>query len=103
MKHPDIDNIGKRMPYTVPDGFFESAAARITARTERRRFFIPERVRMLAAAVAVTAVIASALIFATNHRQTSPADIDEAFCALSVDDQDFLLETYQDDIFLTIN
>lgn len=107
----DFNKIGKQMPYTVPDGFFskledsvmevwsENASA---AKAKRAKV-----VRMANRAVlAVAACIALFLIV----RQTLPKgqdtvadDFDKvelAFNNLDTEDQDYLLEVYQEELFL---
>lgn len=106
----DFDKIGKRMPYTVPDNFFSemgnsllkdvSAASATTAK--RRRPFM--RIVCSAATVAAAAIT---LLLVVNHKAASTKtetvefnDVEQAFARLNSTDQTYLLEVYQDDIFL---
>ena len=109
-KEFDFEKIGKRMPYTVPDGFFGKleddiwdkvknvSEVRQTARKPARlRFFIRS-------AVAVAASIALVLVVSTTVSKTNSAtidDVDRAFSQLTSDDQAYLWNIYQDDVFIS--
>lgn len=103
----DFDKIGKRMPYTVPDRCFEEMERRVWAkvssdavRRKRRR-----RTVMLASAATFAAAASVALAVMLD---TAPPAADEAgmeavqhaFAALSADDQDYVLQVYEEDIFM---
>lgn len=98
----DFSRIGKQMPYTVPDGFFEELEENVMRKTKRAKV-----VRMaVRAAIAVAACIALLLIVkkALPQGQDAAADdfgsVELAFNNLSTDDQDYLLEVYQEEQFL---
>jgi anti-sigma-K factor RskA len=116
----DFDNAGKRMPYTTPDGFFdkleediwievkndcrEKEADKPVVPAEKQAHRKPFKWRILMrSAVAVAASIALALIvnmhFSTTSH-TTPSGVDQAFSQLSSDDQAYLLDIYQDDVFI---
>lgn len=99
-----LEQIGKRTPYKVPDGFFEKSSADIMALIEqepakavRRRFFTS--LRSYAAAVAVLAV--GSIFFINYNRQVDLLDLTDEFSSLSVDDQASIIDIYESDIFLT--
>jgi hypothetical protein len=111
----DFDKVGKRMPYKVPDDFFSKMEKDIweeisvkmpEKRTDEQaivvrhkfsyRRFTLRALTALAAAVALFFVINT---FITKDH-TNGADIEQAFGNLSQDDQAYLLEVYQEDIFL---
>lgn len=103
----DFNRVGKRMPYIVPEGFFERLEAQpVPSPVKRRRRLAP--LARFAASVAVAAVLAGAVYFITTpaHRSAAPARavtsdaVIEAFDNLSADDQAFLMDLYQEDIFL---
>lgn len=101
----DFNNIGKRMPYTMPSDTFDEMEANVFARMrERQRSKTLRRVIQWgsASAIAVAASITLLLMIKparmTQDKQLSQIDI--AYANLSEDDQDFLLETFQEDIFL---
>ena len=108
----DFSHIGKQMPYTVPDGFFDELEENVmkelkgsnTPSVESRKARI---VRMtVRAVIAVAACIALLFIVKKALPQGSDATTDDfenvelAFNNLSTDDQDYLLEVYQEEQFL---
>lgn len=113
-----FDQVGKRMPYSTPEGFFKEMEANILEQVKDDK---PKPVRIQpkkrplmkviwAAAMAVAASVAVLLIlnidFAAPHSSLpSQADnkmqaVDQAFAQLSSADQAYLLSVYQEDVFL---
>lgn len=89
------------MPYKVPEGFFEESKSRIMERTTQRKpgSNIMRYVLRYVAAAAVIALVwlaAEKVIYAPKYDYTS---VELAFDQLSDEDQLYLLEVYQDDIF----
>ena len=105
----DFSRIGKQMPYTVPDGFFDQLEENVMnevvkAQPARKK---AQMVRMaIRAALAVAACIALLLVVRKVLPQGQDAATDDfdhvelAFNNLSTDDQDYLLEVYQEEQFL---
>ena len=114
----DFGKVGKRMPYSTPEGFFKEMEANILEQVKDDK---PKPVRVQpkkrplirgiwAAAMAVAASVAVLLIlnidFAAPHSTLpSQADnemqaVDQAFAQLSSADQAYLLNVYQEDVFL---
>ena len=104
----DFSKIGKQMPYTVPDGFFdrleEKVMDEVKAKPARKKTIA---IRMaIRAAIAVAACIALLLVIkkALPQGQDATTDyfenVELAFNNLSTDDQDYLLEVYQEEQFL---
>ena len=114
----NFDQVGKRMPYSTPDDFFKDMEANILEQVKDDK---PKPVRVQpkkrplirgiwAAAMAVAASVAVLLIlnidFAAPHSSLpSQADngiqaVDQAFAQLSSADQAYLLNVYQEDVFL---
>lgn len=114
----DFGKVGKRMPYSTPEGFFKEMEANILEQVKDDK---PKPVRVQpkkrplirgiwAAAMAVAASVALLLIlnidFAAPHSSLpSQADngiqaVDQAFAQLSSADQAYLLNVYQEDVFL---
>ena len=114
----NFDQVGKRMPYSTPEGFFKEMEANILEQVKDDK---PKPVRVQpkkrplirgiwAAAMAVAASVAVLLIlnidFAAPHSSLpSQADngiqaVDQAFAQLSSADQAYLLNVYQEDVFL---
>ena len=114
----DFCKVGKRMPYSTPDDFFKDMEAYILEQVKDDK---PKPVRIQpkkrplmkviwAAAIAVAASVAVLLVlnidFAAPHSSLpSQADnemqaVDQAFAQLSSADQAYLLNVYQEDVFL---
>ena len=114
----DFDQVGKRMPYSTPEGFFKEMEVNILEQVKNDK---PQPVRIQpkkrplmkviwTAAMAVAASVAVLLVlnidFAASHSSLpSQADnelqaVDQAFAQLSSADQDYLLNVYQEDVFL---
>lgn len=114
----DFKQIGKRMPYRVPNGFFqemernvldavaEKAAERKSAMAERKpvqaKRFVFTRLAKYAAAVAASVVVLLAvnMKFFYVAAPTDMQDVEAAFDQLSLSDQECLVELYQEDVFL---
>lgn len=104
----DFSRIGKQMPYTVPDGFFdkleENVMNEVKAQPTKKKATI---VRMaIRAALTVAACIALFLVVKKMLPQGTDTGTDDfenvelAFNNLTTDDQDYLLEVYQEELFL---
>lgn len=104
----DFSKIGKQMPYTVPDGFFdqleENVMNEVKAQPARKKATV---LRMaIRAAIAITACIALFLVVKKVLPQDNDTITDDfenvelAFNNLSTEDQDYLLEVYQEELFL---
>lgn len=114
----DFDQVGKRMPYSTPEGFFKEMAANILEQVKddkqvpvRRQ---PKKRPLMkviwTAAMAVAASVAVLLVLnidfmAPRSSLPSQADnemqaVDQAFAQLSSADQAYLLNVYQEDVFL---
>ena len=104
----DFSRIGKQMPYTVPDGFFdkleENVMNEVKAQPARKKATV---IRLaIRAAIAVAACIAMFLVVKKVLPQGQDAVADDfenvelAFNNLSTEDQDYLLEVYQEEQFL---
>ena len=114
----DFDQMGKRMPYSTPEGFFKEMEANILEQVKddkqvpvRRQ---PKKRPLMkviwAAAMAVAASVAVLLVLnidfmAPHSSLPSQADnemqaVDQAFAQLSSADQAYLLNVYQEDVFL---
>ena len=112
----DFGKVGKRMPYSTPEGFFKEMEANILEQVKDDK---PKPVRIqpkkrplmkVIWAAAMAASVAVLLIlhidFAAPHSSLpSQADnemqaVDQAFAQLSSADQAYLLSVYQEDVFL---
>ena len=113
----DLGKVGKRMPYSTPEGFFKEMEANILEQVKNDK---PQPVRIQpkkrplmkviwTAAMAVAASVAVPLVlnidFSASSSQPSQAGneiqaVDQAFAQLSSADQAYLLDVYQEDVFL---
>lgn len=103
----DFDKIGKRMPYTVPSGTFDdiehNVADSLSLRKKKMNKFHLFR---WSAGLAVAASIALLIVVRpTNSISSTTSDdmltkIDLADADLSEADREYLIEIYNDDIFI---
>lgn len=112
----DFGKVGKRMPYSTPEGFFKEMEANILeqVKNETQPVRIQPKKRSLrkviwTAAIAVAASVAVLLVlnidFSASSSQPSQVnngiqEVDQAFAQLSSADQAYLLSVYQEDVFL---
>ena len=114
----DFDQVGKRMPYSTPEGFFKEMEANILEQVKddkqvpvRRQLKKHPLMKVIwTAAMAVAASVAVLLVLnidfmAPHSSLPSQADnemqaVDQAFAQLSSADQAYLLNVYQEDVFL---
>ena len=115
-KQFDFNQVGKRMPYGVPDGFFDrlqdnvmdeikssQPATTIKPKVKTRKAWILRFAPLTA--VAAAALVAILLIPHGAHKKASPqegsyAQVEQAFNNLSDADRSYLVSAYQDDLFL---
>ncbi len=115
----DFERVGKRMPYTVPDGALDVLESKVLERIRQEERVdsgghLPSeegkasqhktlRLRLWArAAVAMAACLALFIAISAILSSQGENDIDDvetAFCQLSPDDQSYLLDVYQDELF----
>ncbi len=104
----DFDNIGKRMPYRTPDGFFDEMESdvwkeiqRESAASSKRRKFRPY---IIAGTLAVAAGVALMFVLRPFSADDGTMDgfyrVEQAFADLSPEDQAYMLEVYKEDIFM---
>ena len=111
----DFKQVGKRMPYSTPDGFLKDMGSNIleAVKNDTLQPVVVEQKKRPVLKVIWTAALAAAasvaLLFVVNMdfsaSRSSQADsdlqaVDQAFAQLSSADQAFLLDAYQDDVFL---
>lgn len=114
-KNFDFNQVGKRMPYSTPDDFFAKMQSDIldavqdmpqknteikTNRRTVRKWLWP--VSLSAAAAVVAMFVINIHFFAPNTPMASSdiQDVEQAFAHLSEGDQAFILDVYQDDVFI---
>ncbi len=124
----DFKQVGKRMPYTTPDDFFRDMEKNIleavkedSLKSDSLKSDSPKPIRIQprkrpfikmiwTAAIAVAASVAVLLVlnidFSAPHSSLPSQGnnelqmVDQAFAQLSSADQAYLLEVYQEDVFL---
>lgn len=106
----DFEQVGKRMPYNVPDGFFDKLEENVMEELKGKGSEVSEHSNRkkglriaLYSALAVAAAVA--LFFAIQPLlPISSTDdfesVELAFNNLSTEDQDFLLQIYEEDLFM---
>lgn len=105
----DLEKVGKRMPYSVPDDFFDTLEADILSQvnlpsTDHRSVRRVRILRLWTRGIAVAATLA--LLFwvgdsvFTQQRKPDLQDVELAFNELSDEDQNYLLTVYREDIFM---
>lgn len=102
MESYNFDKVGKNMPYRVPETFFIDVEQKIIsrARSARRRRISGIVCRSVAVAAAFALLIVAADNIGLFRHATDFAEIAQAFDSLSESDQTYLIETFQDDIFI---
>ena len=104
----DFEQVGKRMPYTVPDGFFDKfeedvmhdvKAETATQKRSKKALRIALRAAISVAAAITLFFVVQPLLPKSNVDDFESVEL--AFNNLSTDDQDFLLQVYEeDDLFI---
>lgn len=114
----DFDKVGKRMPYSTPEGFFKDMETNILEAVKNdtpKPVKIEHKKRplmrvMWTAMLAVAASVAVLLVLHIDFSAPYPSHpsqteqelqaVDQAFAQLSAADQAYLLDVYQEDVFL---
>ena len=118
------EKLNKRLPYSVPDGFFDVMEANVMAKIKadaginvggdkadtqmRDKQYRKTTKRTRTISLSILAMAASLLLLFTIFSQSTKTaqqtngmeSIDKAFSQLNTDDQAFLMEIYDDDMFL---
>lgn len=118
------EKLNKRSPYSVPDGFFDVMEANVMAKIKadaginvggdkadtqmRDKQYRKTTTHTRTISLSILAMAASLLLLFTIFSQSTKTaqqtngmeSIDKAFSQLSTDDQAFLMEIYDDDMFL---
>lgn len=114
----DFDKVGKRMPYSTPEGFFKDVETNILEavkndtpkpvkiKHKKRPLMRVMWTAMLAVAASVVVLLVLHIDFSAPH-SSHPSQteqelqaVDQAFAQLSAADQAYLLDVYQEDVFL---
>lgn len=114
----DFDKVGKRMPYSTPEDFFKDMETNILEavkndtpkpvkiKHKKRPLMRVMWTAMLAVAASVAVLLMLHIDFSAPH-PSHPSQteqelqaVDQAFAQLSAADQAYLLDVYQEDVFL---
>ena len=106
----DFEQVGKRMPYTVPDGFFDEIEENVIKEVRSEGLEVreyPKRRKTLTITIcSIMAIAAAVALFFVVQPLLPKSNVDDfasvelAFNNLSTDDQDFLIQVYEDDLFI---
>ena len=111
----DFEMIGKKMPYSVPENFFDTMEENlktmvmetdntpthpIKKNNHRKWVYLTTGI---VAAVALLLITVRILIPKQSASDYSFDQVELAFNNLSMDDQDFLMEVYEDDVFMAVD
>lgn len=117
------EKLNKRLPYSVPDGFFDVMEANVMAKIKadaginvggdkadtqmRDKQYRKTTTHTRTISLSILAMAASLLLFTIFSQSTKTVQqtngmesIDKAFSQLNTDDQAFLMEIYDDDMLL---
>ena len=112
MKQFDFEQVGKLMPYNVPDEFFDKFEENVMEDVRGQKDDVREVVNRnkamriaLRAAIAVAAALALFFVVRATLLQSEPVlasaddfeSVELAFNNLSTEDQDFLIQVYEED------
>lgn len=120
-KEYNLENVGKRMPYSLPTDFFGQMQANVLAEVEKEEQLKAERkkhrhrarlVRLYLSAAAVAASICLVVVLTqaylvgdSNHSSAATvntAQVDKAYDNLSTEEQEDLNATYANDVYLSM-
>jgi len=114
-KQFNFEQVGKRMPYNVPDGFFDQLEQNVIAEvmpddTVTEKSKVRARTVKMAIHTILAAAAAVALFFVVTKNLPSDdtqADtfefVELAYNNLSNEDQEFLIDVYEEDVFIIEN
>ena len=113
-KQFDFEQLGKRMPYNVPDGFFDQLEQNVMAEVTAGNIATEKpkqkaRTVKMTFRILLTAAAAVALFFVVTKNMPSDttedsfANVELAYNNLSPEDQEFLIEIYEEDVFMIEN
>ena len=107
----DFNQIGKRMPYSTPDNFFDKLEKEVKASLPNERKNKHARIiTMSVLSIAASLLLLFGISTTINKKgddakkeQYNMAAVEKAFNNLNDADQNALLNIYQDDVFTSLN
>lgn len=109
----NLGRVGKKMPYAMPEGFFDKMQAHVLAEVAKEEQMKHRRkaklLRIYVAAASIAACVCVALVMAYTmadgggqQHVASMASVDKAYDNLSQDEQQELNATYANDVYLSM-
>ena len=102
----DFDKVGKRMPYQVPDSFFAQLESNVMQEV-KSEVAVAKKLRFrritwgtIIGAAAAVALLVTVNLKSTKVKEYSAEAVNQAFSQLQPADQAYLLEVYDEDVFL---
>lgn len=107
----DFNQIGKHMPYSTPDNFFDKLEKEVKASLPSERKNQHTRIiTMSVLSIAASLLLLFGISTTINNKgddakkeQYNMAAVEKAFNNLDNDDQNALINIYQDDVFTSLN
>lgn len=107
----DFNQIGKRMPYSTPDNFFDKLEKEVkTSLPSERKNQHARIITMSVLSIAASLLLFFGISTTINNKgddakkeQYNMAAVEKAFNNLDNDDQNALINIYQDDVFTSLN
>ena len=104
----DFKDIGKRMPYRVPNHFFDDMENTIlkhtissqNQNTSNSTLYKTLIMTFITGAAAIIAIIITLHIGLFNHQSENMQEIEQAFRNLSNEDKNYMISIYQNDLFI---
>ena len=94
-----MDKLGKKMPYTVPESFFETMEESLNQKVEVKKTKPLSRSVALWTGIAIAASLALLLVLRQGRHHTEDTSLQQvemAFSQLSEADQELMLEYYEE-------
>lgn len=93
----ELEKLGKKMPYTVPEGFFDTLEERLMQEAMENEKRPKKRNVALWSGLAVAASLALLLVlWHGNNAKDSFDQVETTFSQLSDDDQQLMLDYYEE-------
>jgi len=102
----NFSKIGKKMPYTVPDDFFEQIEDTILEKVKNHQPISSKpkkKNRLITFKVTLAIAATIALFFIVKNvffEQRTTISVEQAFSKLSEEDQNYIITVFEDDVFI---
>ena len=117
----NLEKIGKKMPYSMPEGLFERVQSNVLKRIDEMEEQKPKKALIRRLTIAITAIAASVCAFcmlyfgnmgdgngnnahqlSKQQQAASNSAVDKAYDNLSQEEQENLLADYSNDIYMSL-